>query len=287
MPAAELTEQLADWNLASQIDRDQCVVRNVALSGNVSKNGYRYSDKALSRAVPLYAERPVFLDHAGDPQRSRDRSTRDLVGSVCNPRFESGRIRGDIRVLDTEAVRTFLSLAASASPGLGMSHVVLARRSADGSVVEQIEDVISVDAVVNPATTTTFHEQSAGQVLDHGAVETLEEITRERDDLRQRVTTLQAEIERLRPFESQLYELRQDQAVQRLLSASQLPAEMVSEEFRQLLRSAPDDEFRRALIADRRWLVEQGRPRATLSLDRAQRGDTGSDRAFVNAVRRK
>jgi hypothetical protein len=280
MPAAELTEQLVDWNHAARIDADARVVRNVALSGNVSKNGYRYSDEALARAVPMYVQRPVFLDHAGDPQRSRDRSTRDLVGSVVNPRFEGGRIRGDIRVLDTEAGRTFLSLAVSASPGLGMSHVVLARRSADGSIVEQIEDVISVDAVVNPATTTTFHEQATEPD------ESLVEITQERDDLLQRIPVLVAEIERLKPFESQLREMQRDQEVQRLLSTSQLPAEIVSEEFRQLLMSAPDDAFRRALIADRRWLAEHGRPVTPLSHGRQQRGDAGSDRAFVSVIRR-
>ncbi len=281
MPAAELTEQLADWNHASRVDADERVVRNVALSGNVSKNGYRYSDDALSRAVPLYMQRPVFLDHAGDPQRSRDRSTRDLVGSVVNPRFDGGRIRGDIRVLDTEAGRTFLSLAASASPGLGMSHVVLARRSADGSVVEQIEDVISVDAVVNPATTTTFHEQVAD------AVESLTEITQERDQLQQRIALLVAEIERLLPFETQLREMQQDQAVQRLLATAQLSAETISEEFRQLLRSAPDDAYRTALIADRRWLVEHGRPVTPLSHGRTQRPDAASDIAFASAIRRR
>ena len=62
------------------------------------------------------------------------------------------------QVLDTESGRTFLALIESDTPGVGMSHVVMAERSRDGETVERIHDVISVDAVVNPATTTTFHE---------------------------------------------------------------------------------------------------------------------------------
>jgi hypothetical protein len=67
-------------------------------------------------------------------------------------------VRGDIRVLDTDSGRTFLALAESDTPGVGMSHVVLAERNADGTIVEKIRDVISVDAVVGPATTRTFRE---------------------------------------------------------------------------------------------------------------------------------
>lgn len=281
MPASTLTEHFSDWNDASQIDAEQRIVRNVALAGSLSKNGYRYSDQALEQAAPLYAERPVFLDHAADPKRSRDRSTRDLVGSVTNPRFEQGRIRGDIRVLDTEAGRTFLSLAASASPGLGMSHVVLARRSADGAIVEQIEDVISVDAVINPATTTTFHEQSNDDGLALSAVVV------ERDAYRSRIEQLETEVARLSTFETELVERRRDQAIQQLLESAHLPSSAVTGEFRYLLRSAPDDEFRRLLIADRRKLCEQSRPLPLLSHNRAHRSEALSDAGFVNVIRQK
>jgi hypothetical protein len=75
--------------------------------------------------------------------------------------------------------------------------------------------------------------------------------------------------------------------VRRLLATSQLPDAAVTDEFRRLLRSAPDDEFRRLLIEDRRWLLEHRRPRPLLSQDRASRFEATSDRAFVTAVRRK
>jgi hypothetical protein len=112
----------------------------------------------LRNAARLYDHKPVFLDHADRPGGTSNRSTRDLVGSIVNSRFEDGRVRSDVRVLDTESGRTFLALAEENTPGVGMSHVVLAHRSADGATVERIDDVLSVDVVVKPATTTTIRE---------------------------------------------------------------------------------------------------------------------------------
>ncbi len=164
-----LTEDLADWSTALSIDTPARLVLNVALTGPDSKNGYHYSEAALREAVPLYDQKPVFLDHAPDRLKPRDRSTRDLVGNIINPRFEDGRVRGDIRVLDTESGRTFLALANTNLPGVGMSHVVLAQRSTDGTTVETIRDVVCVDAVMNPATTITFRESIASP-LSFGAI---------------------------------------------------------------------------------------------------------------------
>lgn len=137
---------------------EQRLIENVALSGATSRNGYRYPEEVLKDAVDLYTHKPVFLDHATDKTRPQDRSTRDLVGHIVNAHFEAGRIRGDIRVLNTEAGEMFFKMFESKAPGVGMSHVVLAQRSADGSEVVKIEDVISVDAVINPATTETFSQ---------------------------------------------------------------------------------------------------------------------------------
>jgi hypothetical protein len=158
MAVSRLREQVRDWRQFAEFDQPSRVFRNIALSGTDSRNGYRYSEQALRRAVRLYDQKPVFLDHAEKPADAAVRSTRDLVGSIVNPRFEEGRLRGDVRVLDTESGRTFLALAEGDTPGVGMSHVVLAQRSVDGTVVERIEDVISVDVVVRPATTSTFRE---------------------------------------------------------------------------------------------------------------------------------
>ncbi len=156
--AERLTERIGDWREDSRVDREGRVVRNVALAGRHSRNGYSYTDQALQEAVGLYEGRPVFLDHAASGTRPLERSARDLVGSITNARYAGERIRGDIEVLDTESGRTFLALAEGNAAAVGMSHVVLAVRGDDKRTVERIEEVISVDAVVFPATTVTLRE---------------------------------------------------------------------------------------------------------------------------------
>lgn len=156
-----LTEHVADWRNAIVVEQSTRTIRNVALAGPESKNGYRYSESALKDAASLYENVPVFLDHPASVHRPRDRSARDLAGSVTNARYEAGRLRGDLKTLDTEAGRTLLALAEAAGPGIGMSHVVLAERSRDGATVERIVEVVSVDAVAFPATTSTFRESTS------------------------------------------------------------------------------------------------------------------------------
>lgn len=190
MGFGRLEEQVTDWQCEARVDRGARVLRNVALTGRESKNGYRYSESALRNAARLYDHKPVFLDHADRPGGTANRSTRDLVGSIINSRFEDGRVRSDVRVLDTESGRTFFALAEENTPGVGMSHVVLAHRSADGATVERIDDVLSVDVVVKPATTTTIRESDQNKTATDSAdaepgeveVAAMESIQPSRDD---------------------------------------------------------------------------------------------------------
>lgn len=253
-----LTEDLADWSAALSIDPQARLVLNVALTGPDSRNGYRYSEAALREAVPLYDQKPVFLDHAPDRLKPRDRSTRDLVGNIINPRFEDGRIRGDIRVLDTESGRTFLALANTNLPGVGMSHVVVAQRSTDGGTVELIRDVVCVDAVINPATTQTFRESQDASSEAALLEEQLQSSQRECQQLREQLAVLQSRA---------LLAERQCEA-HRLLAESQLPAAAITPLFLQQLEQAPTTEHRRELIRDRVKLCEQHRSRPPLSRER-------------------
>lgn len=61
--AVRLTERVGDWRADSQVDRSERLVRNVALAGLESRNGYRYSEASLRDAAKLYEGKPVFLDH--------------------------------------------------------------------------------------------------------------------------------------------------------------------------------------------------------------------------------
>lgn len=133
------------------------LIKGVALVGPTSKNGYRYTEAALSGAAAKYEGKPVYLDHATDPRTNR--STRDLAGSISSARFEDGRVFGDVKTLATDAGRTLLGLAEDRISGVGMSHVVEAVMSKDRKTVESIADVLSVDAVSRPATTKSFFEE--------------------------------------------------------------------------------------------------------------------------------
>lgn len=279
-----LVEQTGEWRSEARVDRSARLVRNVALAGPASKNGYRYAESALRDGAALYERKPVFLDHASDPRRPQERSTRDLVGSVIHPRFEAGRIRGDIQVLDTEAGQTFLSLVESDAPGVGMSHVVLAERGGDGTLVERIHDVISVDAVIGPATTTTFRESIGGEpaasgddteVRDAAAVLVEAELTavrRERDALATRV----AELERENAASGRYVESQR-------LAAAALPEDAMSPLFLEQL-SAAAPAVRVQLIAERRELLARlgaARPKSN-----ERRDDSPSAAAaFVSAIR--
>lgn len=179
---ARLTEHVQDWRSGLSVEREQRIIKSVALAGRISSNGYRYADAALEKAAPHYERKLVYLDHAPDAARS----TRDLAGSIVNPRYEQGRVRGDVKVLDTDAGRTLLALAEEDTPGVGMSHAVLARKSADGKTVESIEQVLSVDVVTSPATTTSFREQqqdAADEPID-ALRENIAELKRELAELR-------------------------------------------------------------------------------------------------------
>lgn len=286
MPLITLTERCHDWNQSLHVDGPGRLVQNVALSGTDSRNGYSYTEEALQSAVDLYRDKPVFLDHGQDRSRPHERSTRDLVGSIVSPRFVDGRIRGDIRVLDTEPGQIFLKLVESATPGVGMSHVVLARRSADGKTVERINDVISVDAVVNPATTTTFRESidATPEVLSErieSLTAELHRVREERDLLRQRSVELQSALDRS----------RREESIQSLIRESQLPSSALSPSFLEQLRSAASDDDRRVLIQDRMSLLAL-RPRESPAPQSQSRSATPAsvltaDAQFINAIRRR
>lgn len=265
-----ITEHVADWRTEEfQLQTEDRLVRHVVLSGDVSRNGYRYAADALQQAAELYRHKPVFLDHAPNAAKPMERSTRDLVGTVVETRFSDGRIRGDIQVLETEAGRTFLALLASETPNVGMSHVVLAQRTVDGKLIEKIHDVVSIDAVVFPATTHGLRESQAPSD---------EQVTLLREQLQlanQAVERLQTELDRR----------EREQEIATLLAAADLPAYAVTPLFREQLTLAADVEQRQQLIAERRELVRRTEPASVISRPRQSPSRHTDDRAFLRAVK--
>ena len=276
----ELIEQIHDWHQVElEVDQAGMLVKNVALTGCQSKNGYRYTEEALQQAVPLYDQKPVFLDHPKPGSRPQDRSTRDYVGMIVNPRYEQQRIRGDIRVVKTVSGETFLALAESQAPGIGMSHVVLAYRNSDRTIVEKIEDVLSVDAVVYPATTNNLKEQ---QVTTNsvpgtfGIAQAEQEMSLYWEQLAKELT------EKLEALQSHI--LQQEQ-VSQMLVESQLPAYAVTTVFKEQLKEAGTKSQKLKLLQDRKQLLRLAATKNPASEKRAHgQQETNEDAAFIQAV---
>ena len=293
MDSTTLTERCHDWNQNLSIDAQQRLVQNVALTGLKSRNGYSYSESSLRDAVHLYEGKPVFLDHAPDHSRPHDRSTRDLVGSVTNTTFAEGRIRGDIRVLDTESGQTFLKLLEIDSPGVGMSHVVRARRSTDGTSVEQIADVISVDAVINPATTSMFRESTEIE-SDQNRNVSQDANDHDRPQLQEQLRTLREEQlllqQRNTELNARVASLQSQNQVHELLAEAKLPDQAVTDFFVKQLESASDEQTRRLLIGDRLAIISQQRPDRPIAQSQERLAiseSTQGDDIFIEAIRQK
>jgi len=303
----ELVEQVRDWRGSDlAIDSSQRVVKNVVLSGANSRNGHRYTEESLRQGAGLYVKKPVFLDHATGGIRPQERSTRDLVGSITSARYEEGRIRGDIQVLGTEAGETFLELVASNTPQVGMSHVVVVERGRDPKVVETIRDVISVDAVVYPATTTTFQEgtfQGGTEVQEEKVVGEEEKfveaerededrvgrevrLERELNDARLELVVLREEQQRLLRAESEFERVQNARReVDRLLRDARLPESVVTESFRELLIEEQSVELRERLIAERRELGRRWESVKPRSVERRDGGSVRDDKWVVSLLK--
>jgi hypothetical protein len=292
-----LHERIEAWRTTeSKIDSARRLVTGVVLVGAESKNGYRYSESALRQAVSLYEQRPVFIDHAAQPGRPLDRSLRDVIGTIVRARFEQGRVLGDIEVADTPAGRTFLALVEADTPAVGMSHVVLARKNADQTVVEAIQEVVSVDAVVFPATTAGLRSESFEEPpADRSTIaaedrpashdEVAEEAARSRPDSELLIERSRLE-QQLAGLRREIAELESRREVERLLDEAALPSEVISEIFRQELRDCAP-QHRLELIRERRRLVHRLQTR--LPMSRARSADDSAESAanhrFIAAVR--
>ncbi len=92
MPSITLTERLADWHQGSAIDSAARIVRNVALTGLHSRNGYRYTESAPDDASrrELIRERLELLQHVArhlPSSHSRQRENPALDRAACLQAF--------------------------------------------------------------------------------------------------------------------------------------------------------------------------------------------------------
>jgi hypothetical protein len=280
----ELLQEFCDSRgVPMRVDRQAGVIRGVKILGLQSRNGRQYLPEALAKAVPLYEGAKVNVNHPkGGPLSPRDYQDRIGVirGAVLKP---NEGLFGDLHFNPKHVLAEQLAWDAEHAPeNVGFSHNVQARTSRrdDGLLVEEITRVQSVDLVADPATTRGLYEQNqstTAESLPAAALPiaglTLERLKTERPDLveslllEQRARpaagaqeiAYQAELQQLRSELDQLRSQRDmallEQHIAEELSAAGVAEPLVTELFRQQLRSTPDAALRRKLILERLQLA--------------------------------
>lgn len=270
-----LTEFVDSRGTTLKVEADAGIVRGVKVLGLTSANGRTYRESAISKAIGLYEGAKVNIDHpinGADPRRYADR-----LGQVRNIRQERDGLYGDLHYNPKHPLAEQISWdAVNAPENLGLSHNVMARTSKSGSqiVVEEILKVNSVDLVADPATTRGLFESK-----ERNMEITLEAVKGERaivEALRAEFIAEQkasgeskAQADKLAALESQLTEAkktiddyqikeklaaRKEQAA-KLIAEAKLPAEFVTDVFREQVENAADESAAKLLIEDRAKLV--------------------------------
>ncbi len=161
MTTTRLEERFA--YTGGRVDRNgpRPIVRDVLLCGPTSANRRRYKKEAFAgERVKKYDGRPVYLNH-GDGRTGRNYEAR--IAKVINPRLRAdGMPIGDLEVRPKHPyAEVFLDDAEHDAKSLGMSHVAhcQTKRGRDGwEDVHAVEEVESVDVVLDPATTKGLFE---------------------------------------------------------------------------------------------------------------------------------
>lgn len=146
-----------------RVDTAQGVIHGAKLLGLQSRNGRRYLPDALAQAAALYEGAKVNVNHPkGSPLAARD--YQDRLGSIRQVRVTPQGLFGDLHYNPKHPIAEQLAWDAVHAPeNLGFSHNVEARtvRTSDGTVVEAILKVQSVDLVADPATTRGLYESAS------------------------------------------------------------------------------------------------------------------------------
>jgi len=245
--------------------KEKGLVRGVVILGPHSRNKRTYLTEAMVKAVPLYNGVRIFANHQ---QPGQSRSIRDLIGKIVNPRFEGGKIRGDAQILESH--RSWVLPLIREVPNLcGFSHdargVVFVHKGEE--IVEEIKAVHSADLVVDPATTRGIFEET-GRRKERKRME--EELQRQISTLTEDKALLAAELEEkekeIAALRKELDEVKvKEKLAQRkaliasLLKEADLPETAVTDQFKAILEKAASDEEVKAIIDDRKKLIEMSR----------------------------
>ncbi|MEN1679474.1 MAG: hypothetical protein AAGJ46_07755 [Planctomycetota bacterium] len=285
-----LTEYTTSRSVGVRVDQPASVLHGVKLLGLTSRNGRRYREEALRRAMPLYEGARVNVNHPpGDPLAPRD--YRDRIGVVRNVTLRPGEgLFASLHYNPKHPLAEQLVWDAEHAPeNVGFSHNVVAQTSRDGNglVVDAIQRVRSVDLVADPASTNGLFEQEsvdaeqAPRPLDWGRV-TLADVELNRPDLLIGIAEQhQAELQELKgdaeSFRESEGRLRRRLRAFELLAEHGLPLPGTRQEggettgvFFEAVAAAPDEKAMAGLIADRAAALSSAKASRTAVTSREQ-----------------
>jgi hypothetical protein len=159
--------ELLEFTQSPAAERAGGIIRNVIVCGAESRNGRRYSRKALADIAALAENKAAYLDHATEADKQRKaRSAADRIGVLNNCKLVEGKsglqVRGDLTFLPTHPIAPRLLEAIERRlPMFGLSIVGDGEgtRQQDGTmIVESVSRLASVDLVSSPATCLSLAE---------------------------------------------------------------------------------------------------------------------------------
>lgn len=271
-----IVEFVDNRGVTLRVDQATGIVRGVKVLGFKSANGRVYRESAVSRAIRMYEGAKVNVDH---PEGANDkpRSYGDRFGHLRAIRQESDGLYGDLHFNPKHRLaEQFAWDAEHAAENVGLSHNVMARTSKENGqvVVEEILKVNSVDLVADPATTRGLFEhqeqnmeitlesvRAEAKIVEALKAEWLAEqkASGESKQLADEVATLKTQLaeskKKLDEAETREKLAAKKALAAKLITEAKLPADAVSDLFREHVEAAADEAAMKALIEDRAKLV--------------------------------
>lgn len=295
---SQSAEVFTPLEIASEQTEDG-LIQGVLLCGNKSKNGYDIPPVAFGseqRVKDLYDNTPVYFNHiAGNVRHPLARDCAGVCGVVRNARLINGRPYGDIEPYDSEQGRHLRNVIRSQPKNYGLSHIARYRFEKNKKSVAAIEEVFSVDVVLNPATTKSFRESKQSmeefeifkeQIAElkasvKGSEEKLTAVTQECEKLRESVKSLdeanvllkseKEELEKeLGAFRAEKEKAEKLASIKTQCEEAKLPATAVTELFLESLLIAPSQESVDALIKERAELFGKVAPKTPVNAQQRQ-----------------
>jgi len=254
--------------------------------------GTFFTESFRKQAASFLTGAKAYVDHSS-PWKKEDtggvRSSRDVIGFYENGKLDSeGTVRGDLHYLSSEAAWLEPRIEEMADKfGLSIDATGIMEFNQETEMADAIEctELKSVDLVTEPGSTVNIFESKTEEPEEEEIMDltkiTLADLNESRPDLvtgikesvktdlatKGEVETLKTKITELTESEKTLkakvdtYEVAEKLAdkavvVDELIKESKIPEEGITEVFKSQLMEAKDDVARKALIDDRKALME-------------------------------